>query len=703
MGVYKTLTPSDITRVPFDANKLYTFNSASASSIGINFQKFEFVSSSLDSYSSASTDTSSSVRYHQLDHLFYRNQRLDISNKLGDADYLNQFRTLHRRANVISIPSGLFGNKIKEGTFQMTGSGWNIVDDKRGNLIISGAQLADYNVDEREKVFFLGPIKGFKKYDLKAHFYGENNPNPDTYYNKENVNDDSYYTNTLDYKNILFTETSASFNIVSKGDFAGITQAESTTGADWITGVGWTIAGGKATYDGSAGGYQGLNQNNVLNIGSTYEVSFDLTLGTTPSLEFKFGNAYGGVQSSIYISNTSFGSERRKFKEIINVQDHRHISFLANVSTNKVVIENVKFVEIPNPHRTPVAHFNNSISSTVTSSIVAPHNELYNFNPEDNFTISMFVNPKHVNGYLVSKITTKTIIKTPINSKTNTTGSSQPSNTTEKDVYPFEVYLNEENNNQGTFQLINFRRSDGVDTSHISCSLSQNTLSHVVCMKSGSEISLYVNGAQTHQNTDMVLSYGASAFNNGTQKATKTDLTSQPTENQANLYIGSKGEISDYFSGSLSNLMIFNQHRTYEQIKSLLHNVNGTPYIGNIFYSNGLATITHPNYQHIAQPTSSTNSLLTKFKSINTIYENEFMCTVRSDEYNFTHNISTRNIKSDQHTHLANFATGSIWKPYVTTIGLYNEEGELLIVGKLGQPVKMSDETDTTFVIRYDN
>ena len=149
--------------------------------------------------------------------------------------------------------------------------------------------------------------------------------------------------------------------------------------------------------------------------------------------------------------------------------------------------------------------------------------------------------------------------------------------------------------------------------------------------------------------------------------------------------------------------MIFNQHKTDEQIKSLMYNVEGTAYVGNIFYSNGLATITSPNYQYIARPTSSTDSLLTKFKSINTIYENEYMCTIRSDEYNYTHNISTRKIKSETHTHLANFATSSIWKPYVTTVGLYNEEGELLIVGKLGQPVRMSDETDTTFVIRYDN
>ena len=121
-----------------------------------------------------------------------------------------------------------------------------------------------------------------------------------------------------------------------------------------------------------------------------------------------------------------------------------------------------------------------------------------------------------------------------------------------------------------------------------------------------------------------------------------------------------------------------------------------------MFYSNGLATITSPNYQYIATPTASTDSLMTTFKSTNTIYENEFQCTVRSDEYNYTHNISTRKIQSDQHPNLANFATGSIWKPYVTTVGLYNEDNELLVIGKLGQPIRMSDEADTTFVLRWD-
>ena len=110
---------------------------------------------------------------------------------------------------------------------------------------------------------------------------------------------------------------------------------------------------------------------------------------------------------------------------------------------------------------------------------------------------------------------------------------------------------------------------------------------------------------------------------------------------------------------------------------------------------------THLKHQNIAVPGLSDYDL--KFKNIHPIYENEYMCTVKANEYNFTHNISTRKIKSDQKADLANFSTGSQFKPYVTTVGLYNENNELLIVGKLGQPVRMSDETDTTFVIRWDS
>ena len=48
------------------------------------------------------------------------------------------------------------------------------------------------------------------------------------------------------------------------------------------------------------------------------------------------------------------------------------------------------------------------------------------------------------------------------------------------------------------------------------------------------------------------------------------------------------------------------------------------------------------------------------------------------------------------------FATGSYFSPYVTTIGLYNESYQLVAVGKLSQPIPISLYVDTTFVVNFD-
>jgi len=48
------------------------------------------------------------------------------------------------------------------------------------------------------------------------------------------------------------------------------------------------------------------------------------------------------------------------------------------------------------------------------------------------------------------------------------------------------------------------------------------------------------------------------------------------------------------------------------------------------------------------------------------------------------------------------YATGSYFSPYVTTIGLYNESFQLVAVGKLSQPIPISLYTDTTFVVNFD-
>ena len=142
---------------------------------------------------------------------------------------------------------------------------------------------------------------------------------------------------------------------------------------------------------------------------------------------------------------------------------------------------------------------------------------------------------------------------------------------------------------------------------------------------------------------------------------------------------------------------------TSAQVVNISSSLNGSPYIGNLFYQHGFAIITHPLYQYVLTKTATTSSLETiEFQGSHLIYEHEYQCTINENEFNSTYNLSARKVRSQEKPDLADFTTGSLWSPYITTIGLYNEEGELLVVGKLAQPIKCSDETDTTFVLRWD-
>ena len=91
-----------------------------------------------------------------------------------------------------------------------------------------------------------------------------------------------------------------------------------------------------------------------------------------------------------------------------------------------------------------------------------------------------------------------------------------------------------------------------------------------------------------------------------------------------------------------------------------------------------------------------------QFQGSHQIYEHEYQCTIEEHEFNNTSNISARKIGSINEEEIAGFQTSSAFKPYVTTVGLYNEDNELLVVGKMAQPLRMSNETDTTIVLRWD-
>jgi hypothetical protein len=96
------------------------------------------------------------------------------------------------------------------------------------------------------------------------------------------------------------------------------------------------------------------------------------------------------------------------------------------------------------------------------------------------------------------------------------------------------------------------------------------------------------------------------------------------------------------------------------------------------------------------------------------IYEQNVICHVKDNEFNLSYNPTLlQNNIFNSNTFISqslnsplpqvkNFATASYFEPYVTTIGLYNETNELLAVAKLAQPIQLSQNTDMTFVIKYD-
>lgn len=89
------------------------------------------------------------------------------------------------------------------------------------------------------------------------------------------------------------------------------------------------------------------------------------------------------------------------------------------------------------------------------------------------------------------------------------------------------------------------------------------------------------------------------------------------------------------------------------------------------------------------------------FSSSFNIYETQYKCTLRENEFNFSQNPTLVSGSSNSGV-LYSFATGSYFSPYVTTVGLYDNNYNLLAVAKLAQPLPTSAVTDTSILINLD-
>jgi len=163
---------------------------------------------------------------------------------------------------------------------------------------------------------------------------------------------------------------------------------------------------------------------------------------------------------------------------------------------------------------------------------------------------------------------------------------------------------------------------------------------------------------------------------------------------------------------------------------------------GNVFYSDGIIV-----FNSGSDSTIETYQL--QYRSTQTIYETEVLVSVKAGEFNYSQNPSAvevtlsgsyyfettpitnvspaKNVKikevldieqrrfysgsidstkvgtwNDYYNSSSVDPTGSYLAPYITTIGLYDDNGDMVAVAKLPHPIKNLPDYDLNFLIRFD-
>ena len=170
----------------------------------------------------------------------------------------------------------------------------------------------------------------------------------------------------------------------------------------------------------------------------------------------------------------------------------------------------------------------------------------------------------------------------------------------------------------------------------------------------------------------------------------------QPFQDKIESYRFGKG-----YKGSLDEVRIYNRALSADEISTLHNHPSGQNFVGNVFYSQGLITITNTE-QKYRNAFKSPEDCSIKYKGDITIYEHEATCTINKGEYTHTLNRSARvNFDSNNENVLPEL-TGSNFAPYVTTVGLYDDDYNLIAIGKLSEPVQNDPDVELTLVVRID-
>ena len=250
--------------------------------------------------------------------------------------------------------------------------------------------------------------------------------------------------------------------------------------------------------------------------------------------------------------------------------------------------------------------------------------------------------------------------------------------------YPFDIVFD------GISEVLNFTRSDGVNVSTISITadsiIRPEDPALVIFQKTGSNLEAYVAASS-------ISTY---------------DVTNGKVSNKSSIYLGASNTAGlTPFSGSLDEVRFYSRALTQSEITSL-STLTDTDYsalqtnkVGNVFYDQGMAVYSPYQYEYAGPSLVSASfekDFTLSYKSSLDIEQSKYYINVPMNDYNTSTNPSLY----DSTGSLLSFATGSDFNPYITTIGLYDTNYNLVAVAKLGSPIPKKNDIDLNFEVRFD-
>lgn len=386
-----------------------------------------------------------------------------------------------------------------------------------------------------------------------------------------------------------------------------------------------------------------------------------------------------------------------KYREYNFVNKKKPYVIDSSNKLNEISISNTKLIDYSPGIPTTDTNIPTGVCANFNGAHLEVFNsDLFNFDNTMDFAFSFWIKVPPTQSI-------ETTNKNPIFNKRSLTNQDFYSSNTGTNVYkvntnsghfPFDISIT--NRTNSVSHSIQFAQSSDAELVNLSSSpIRPNTWNHVVCQKTGSMYEIWLNGRL-----------------NTTQSYSITNNI----QNNSFFCIGGYDESSNYLSGSLDEIKVYSKALTPTEIFYLHHNseYTGSAYqtakIGTILYDQGLAIVSdfRPKYKNAFLGKTGqfdydggSDGFDGEFKTSTTLYEHEIVCRIPKTELNMTQNPSTY-IKYDKRLKPKEILSNTDFRPYFTTIGLYDEDNQLLAVAKLSNPIKKRKDVDLNIIIRFD-